>query len=64
VGPRASLDTEARGKILSTLPGIEPRSSGRPDRSQTLHPLSYPAHSPVHKLLKFDYIQVTLEDTN
>jgi hypothetical protein len=24
-GPRASLDTEARGKILSPLPGIEPR---------------------------------------
>jgi hypothetical protein len=26
VGPRAGLDTEARGKILSPLPGIEPRS--------------------------------------
>jgi hypothetical protein len=26
VGPRAGLDTEARGKILSSLPGIEPRS--------------------------------------
>jgi hypothetical protein len=37
VGPRAGLDTEVRGKILSTLPGIEP------DRSQTLYPLSYPA---------------------
>jgi hypothetical protein len=24
VGPRAGLDTEARGKILSSLPGIEP----------------------------------------
>jgi hypothetical protein len=28
VGPRAGLDTEARGKILSLLPGIEPRSPG------------------------------------
>jgi hypothetical protein len=37
-------DTEARGKILSSLPEIEPRSSGRPARSQTLHWLSYPAH--------------------
>jgi hypothetical protein len=36
VGPRAGLDTEARGRILSSLPGIEPRSPGRPVRSQTL----------------------------
>jgi hypothetical protein len=35
VVPRASLDTEARGKILS--PGIEPGSPGRTARSQTLH---------------------------
>jgi hypothetical protein len=44
VGPRAGLDTEARGKILSPLPGNEPRSPGRPARSQTLYWLSYPAH--------------------
>jgi hypothetical protein len=37
VGHRAGLDTEARGKILSPLPGIEPRSPGRPARSQTLY---------------------------
>jgi hypothetical protein len=37
VGPRAGLDTEARGKILSPLPGTEPRSHGRPVRSQTLY---------------------------
>jgi hypothetical protein len=37
VGPRAGLDTEDRGKILSPLPGIEPRSPGRPARSQTLY---------------------------
>jgi hypothetical protein len=34
VGPRTGLDTETRGKILSPLPGIEPRSPGRPVRSQ------------------------------
>jgi hypothetical protein len=34
-GTRAGLDTEARGKILSPLPGMKPRSSGRPARSQT-----------------------------
>jgi hypothetical protein len=37
LGPRAGLDTEARGKILSPLPGIEPRFPGRPGRSQTLY---------------------------
>jgi hypothetical protein len=36
-GPRAGLDTEARGKILSPLPGIESRSSGRPARSPALY---------------------------
>jgi hypothetical protein len=44
VGPRAGLDTEARGKILSPLPGIEPRSPDRPARSQTLYCLSYTDH--------------------
>jgi len=43
VGPRAGLDTEATGNILSPLPGIEPRSPGRPARSQILYWLSYPA---------------------
>jgi hypothetical protein len=37
VGPRAGLDTEARGNILPPLPGIEPRSADRPVRSQTLY---------------------------
>jgi hypothetical protein len=41
VGPRAGLDTEVTGKILSPPPGIEPRSPGRPARSQTLYCLSY-----------------------
>jgi hypothetical protein len=44
MGPRADLDAEARGIILSYLPGIEPRSPGRPAR-HTLYLLSYPAHS-------------------
>jgi hypothetical protein len=37
VGPRAGLDTEARGKILLSLPGIEPQSPSCPACSQTLH---------------------------
>jgi hypothetical protein len=37
VGLRAGLDTEARGKILLPLSGIEPQSPGRPLRSQTLY---------------------------
>jgi hypothetical protein len=36
-GPRAGLNTEARGKILSPLPGIELRSPCNPARSQTLY---------------------------
>jgi hypothetical protein len=44
VGPRAGLDTEDKRKNPLPLPGIEPRSSGRPARSQTLYCLSYPAH--------------------
>jgi hypothetical protein len=43
VGTRAGLDTVFRGKILLPLPGIEPRSPGRPACSQTLYWLSYPA---------------------
>jgi hypothetical protein len=41
--PEPVWTQEARGKILSPLPGIEPRSPGRPARSQTLYCLSYPA---------------------
>jgi hypothetical protein len=36
VGLRAGLDTEATGKIILLLSGIEPRSPGRPARSRTL----------------------------
>jgi hypothetical protein len=35
VVPRAGLDTEVRGKILSPLPGIELLSPGRPAPSQS-----------------------------
>jgi hypothetical protein len=35
VGSRVGLNTEATRKILSPLPGIDPRSPGRPVRSQT-----------------------------
>jgi hypothetical protein len=37
VGPRAGLDIQARGKILSTLTGIESRLPGCLARSQTLY---------------------------
>jgi hypothetical protein len=37
VGLRAGLDTEFRGIILLSLPGIETRSHSRPVRSQTLY---------------------------
>jgi hypothetical protein len=43
VGPRVGLDAEARGKILTPLPGIEPRSPAPSVRRQTLYWLSYPA---------------------
>jgi hypothetical protein len=45
VGPRAGLDIEFIGKILLSLTVIEPRSPGRPARSQALYWLSYPAYS-------------------
>jgi hypothetical protein len=37
VGLTVDLDREATGKILSPLTGIEPRSSGRAARGQTLY---------------------------
>jgi hypothetical protein len=42
--PELVWTQEAREKILSPLPGIEPRSPGRSPHSQTLHWVSYPAH--------------------
>jgi hypothetical protein len=55
VVPRAGLDTEVRWRILLPLPAIEPRSPGRPVRSQTLYWLSYPSSRTVlrsHKVTK------------
>jgi hypothetical protein len=46
VGPTAGLNTEATGKILSPLPGIEPWSPGGPARNQTLYWLSYSPYCP------------------
>jgi hypothetical protein len=40
--PEPVWTQEARGKILSTLPGIELGSPGRPARSQTLYWLTQP----------------------
>jgi hypothetical protein len=40
VGPRAGLDDEEKRKFL-TLPGLELRPLGRPNRSQTLYRLRY-----------------------
>jgi hypothetical protein len=51
-GPRAGLDSEAAGKILSPLSGIKSRSPSRPARSQTLYGLSYPAHSFVESQIE------------
>jgi hypothetical protein len=51
VDPRAGLDKEDRGKNPLPLPGIEPRSPGRPVRSQTLYCLSYPAPIPLNTSL-------------
>jgi hypothetical protein len=36
VGPRGGLDIEATGKVLSSVPGIEPLLPGPPARRQTL----------------------------
>jgi hypothetical protein len=60
VGPRASMDTQARGKILSPLPGIEHQSPGRPARSQTLYCLRYPAHELAK--YKLDLVLVGLQE--
>jgi hypothetical protein len=52
VGSRAGLDTEARGRILSPLSGIEPRLPGRSVRTHTLYWLSYPgSHCCVHTVI-------------
>jgi hypothetical protein len=44
VVPRACLVTEARGKILSPLLGINYLLPGRPAHSQTLYGMRYTVH--------------------
>jgi hypothetical protein len=64
VGLRAGLDTGARGNILSPLPGIEPRSPGRPARSQALYWLSYPGSWGVNrgpKIIILSVLRIQLE---
>jgi hypothetical protein len=51
VGPRAGLDDVEKRKIL-TLPRLEPLC--RPDRSQSLHRLSYPGSFSKWGLFKFE----------
>jgi hypothetical protein len=53
VGHRVSLDTEVRRKILFPQLGIEPRSPGRPVRSQTLYWLNYPGSCRIQMSLKY-----------
>jgi hypothetical protein len=60
VGLRAGLDTEARRKVLSPLPGIELRSSSRPACSQTLYWLSYPAHTRINKQWKWERLLTSI----
>jgi hypothetical protein len=44
-GPQSRSGHRGRRKNPLPLPGIEPRSPGRPARSQTLYCLSYPGSS-------------------
>jgi hypothetical protein len=60
VSSRVGLDTEARGKILLPLSGIEPLSPSRPVSSQTLYSLSYPgSHNVVVWNIHFPLLPVT-----
>jgi hypothetical protein len=63
VGPRASLDSEATGKIHSPLLGIVPRLPSHPARSETLYWLSYPARNKSTTDQIFPMLQV-LENMN
>jgi hypothetical protein len=63
VGPRAGLDTEDRGKARLPLPGIKPRSPGRPVRSQTLYWLSYSCYQQIITHFYF-FIESAKQKTN
>jgi hypothetical protein len=72
VDPRAGFDTEARRKILSPLPGIEPHSHSTHDFQMALclHVSAlkcHTDHSPVntYDLLTYAYIhEQTLKDSS
>jgi hypothetical protein len=49
-GPQSRSGQRTEEKNPLTLPGIEPRSPGRPARNQTLYCLSYPAPRMSHVL--------------
>jgi hypothetical protein len=53
VGPRAGLDTDTTGQILSPMPGIELRSPGRPARRLTELP-----DSPIEKSIRGKWLYV------
>jgi hypothetical protein len=55
VGPRAGLDTKARGKILSPLPGIETRSPWRPPRNQTTYTFTIVKYFPRSHEISFGF---------
>jgi hypothetical protein len=58
VGPRAGLDTDARGRILLSLPVVEPRSPCRPVCSQKIYWLSYPgSKGPARSRISFKKIR-------
>jgi hypothetical protein len=50
VDPRAGLDDMEKRKLLS-LPGLELRPLGHPDRNQSLYRLSYPGFSHLTSVL-------------
>jgi hypothetical protein len=56
VDPRAVLDTEARGKILSPLPGIEPQSPGRPATVLTLQKFGSTERNKINKPVNHDKV--------
>jgi hypothetical protein len=64
VGPKAGLDTEARGRLLSPLPRIEPPSPGSPARSRHYTELPRITHNIYYSLLfKNVYLKETVAKT-
>jgi hypothetical protein len=53
VGPRAGLDAVVKKKSSQPPLGIEPLSSDRPDRGQSLYRLSYPGSMHMTKAVEY-----------